>query len=199
MKANLKQTLPFIYIATGTVGLVASFTLTYDKIHVLQNPNYSPGCNISPILSCGSVMSTEQASALGVPNTIFGLIAFSMLIMLGIVLWQGAIIKRRLWLLVNVGALLGFLGFVYLYFQAVFRIHAICPYCFTVWLIVPPILWYTTLYNLREGHIKAKYIKPNVKSWMLRHHGDILLVWYIVFFGFCLIVSGTTGLHFFSL
>jgi uncharacterized membrane protein len=186
VKATLNQTLPYIYLVAGVIGLVASFVLTHDKIQVLQDPTYSPACNINPILSCGSVMKTQQASVLGVPNTIFGLIAFSMLFMLGIVLSQGAVLKRWLWLAINAGALAGFLGFIYLYFQAVFRIHAICPYCFAVWLIVPPVLWYTTLYNLRAGHLKVTYVKPRLKNWVQRHHGDILLVWYLVFFGILL-------------
>jgi hypothetical protein len=131
-------------------------------------------------------MKTQQASVFGVPNTIFGLMAFSMLIMLGLVLAQGAVLKKRLWLAINLGALAGFLGFIYLYFQAVFRIHAICPYCFVVWLIVPPILWYTTLYNLQSNNLKLKFLKPEVKSWVLRHHGDILISWYLLFFGILL-------------
>jgi uncharacterized membrane protein len=166
--------------------LAASFALTYDKIHVLQNPAYSPACNISPILSCGSVMKTRQASFLGVPNTIFGLVAFGMLVLLGVVLAQGAVLRKWLWLVINAAALTGFLGFIYLYFQAVFRIHAICPYCFAVWLIVPPILWYTTLYNIREGNLKLRFLGAGTKRWVLRHHGDILLSWYIVFVGILL-------------
>ena len=182
MKVTLKQTLPYIFLIAGIIGVVASFALTYDKIHILKDPNYSPGCNINPILSCGSVMSTEQASVLGVPNTIFGLMAFSMLSMLGIVLLAGATFKRWLWLAINVGALGGFAFFLYLFFQALFRIHAICPYCFVVWLIVPPVLWYTTLYNLREGNLRMGFIKTKAKNWLQRHHGDILLAWYVIFF-----------------
>ncbi len=183
MKVTLKQTLPYIFLVAGIVGLVASFALTYDKIQVLKNPAYNPGCNINPILSCGSVMETEQASVLGIPNTIFGLMAFSMLLMLGVVLLAGATFKRWLWLAIHVGVLGGFLFFIYLYFQAVFRIHAICPYCFLVWLIVPPVFWYTTLYNLREGNFKNRLIKPRIKAWLQRHHGDVLLIWYVLFFG----------------
>lgn len=186
MNITLKQALPVIYVAAGIIGLMASFALTYDKIQVLQNPHYHPGCNISPILSCGSVMKTKQANFLGVPNTIYGLMAFSMLTMLGLVLLQGARLKRWFWLAIQGGAFVGFLGFCYLYFQAVFRIHAICPYCFAVWLIVPPIFWYTTLYNLREGNLKWRLIKPQLKIWLLRHHADILLVWYLVFFAILL-------------
>lgn len=67
---TLNKVLPFILIAAGIIGIIASFVLTYDKIHVLTDKGYEPSCNINPILSCGSVMKTEQASLLGVPNTV---------------------------------------------------------------------------------------------------------------------------------
>jgi uncharacterized membrane protein len=181
VKITLKQTLPYIFLIAGIIGIIASFTLTYDKIQVLKNPAYDPGCNINPILSCGSVMKTEQASLLGVPNTVFGLMAFSMLTTVAVVLLAGATLKRWFWLLINVGALGGFAFFSYLFFQAIFRIHAICPYCFAVWLIVPPVLWYTTLYNLREGNISVRLIKSKTNKWLQRHHGDVLIIWYVLF------------------
>lgn len=177
----LKKILPYIFVAAGIIGLVASFALTYDKIQVLKNPAYIPSCNINPIISCGSVMKTEQASLLGVPNTIFGLMAFSMLTTLGIVLLAGATFKRWLWQFINAGALAGFLFFVYLFFEAVYRLHTICPYCFVVWMIVPPVLWYTTLYNLREGHIKLR-LGASAKDFLIKRHGDILLSWYLIVF-----------------
>lgn len=177
----LKKILPYIFVAAGIIGLVASFALTYDKIQVLKNPAYIPSCNINPIISCGSVMKTEQASLLGVPNTIFGLMAFSMLTTLGIVLLAGATFKRWLWQFINAGALAGFLFFVYLFFEAVYRLHTICPYCFVVWMIVPPVLWYTTLYNLREGHIKLR-LGARAKEFLIKRHGDILLSWYLIVF-----------------
>ena len=186
MRRTLPQVLPYIYLVAGVVGVVASFALTYDKLKVLQNPHFQPGCNINPVLSCGSVMKTQQASLLGVPNTIFGLVAFSMLTMLAVVLLAGATLKKWLWLAINAGALGGFLFFIYLYFQAVFRIKAICPYCFTVWLVVPPVAWYTTLYNLREGNINLKPYSFSAGIWLQKHHGDILALWYVVFFGLLL-------------
>jgi uncharacterized membrane protein len=186
VKVTLQKALPYLYVCVGVLGIVASFTLTYDKIHVMSDASYVPSCNINPVLSCGSVMKTQQASLLGVPNTIFGLMGFSMLTMLGIVLLAGATFKRWLWLLLNLGTAIGFVFFSYLFFQAIFRIHAICPYCFVVWLIVPPVLWYTTLYNLQSGNLRAKYLKSRNKQWILRHHGDILVVYFLVFFGIIL-------------
>src|SRR5206468_2139103 len=134
MKLTLKQTLPFIIAIAGLIGLVASFALTYDKIHVLQDSNYKPSCNINPILSCGSVMKTQQASLLGVPNTVFGLIAFSMLFSFGMMLLGGARVKRWVWLAAELAVLGGVVFMHYLFFEGVFRIHAICPWCFVVWM-----------------------------------------------------------------
>ncbi len=183
-RPNLAQALPYIFLVVGIVGTIASFALTYDKIQVLKNPAYVPSCNINPILSCGSVMKTEQASLAGVPNTIFGLMGFSALTSLAVAMLAGAKFRRWLWLTINAGALLGFSFFLYLFFEGVYRINAICPYCFVIWMVVPPLLWYTTLYNLREGHIK--FVSPRLKVFLLRHHGDILLVWYLFIFSLLL-------------
>src|SRR5690606_18829800 len=151
---TLARALPYIFIIAGVVGLIASSVLTYDKIQVLKNPGYDPACNINPIFSCGSVMEKEQASLLGVPNTLFGLVAFTALITLGLLLASGAKIQKRLWQLVQISATGGVVFMHYLFFQAVYRINAICPWCFVVWMITIPVFWYTTLYVFREGHLK---------------------------------------------
>jgi uncharacterized membrane protein len=179
---TLKQTLPYIFLIAGIIGCIASFALTYDKIQVIQNPNYRPSCNINPILSCGSVMKTQQASLLGVPNTIFGLMGFSALSTLGVALLAGASFRRWLWRTINVGLLAAFGFFIYLFFEGVYRINALCPYCFVVWMIVPPLLWYTTLYNIAEGHLKLRFINANLTKFLQRRHGDVLLVWYLFIF-----------------
>ncbi|MBI4033601.1 vitamin K epoxide reductase family protein [Candidatus Saccharibacteria bacterium] len=185
-RLTLKQTLPYIFLAAAIIGGFASLTLTYDKLQILSNPAYQPACNINPILSCGSVMKTEQATLLGLPNSIFGIMGFSALGTIGLVLLAGAKLKRRFWNIVNLGVLVGFGFAMYLFFQGVYRINAICPYCFVIWMILPPVLWYTTLYNLREGNFKPRFIKPGLKSWLLRHHGDVLLAWYLLIFGLLL-------------
>lgn len=176
---TLKDTLPYIFIVASVIGLIASFALTFDTIHVLKNPSYIPSCNINPILSCGDVMKTKQGDLLGVPNPVYGLMGFSMLFAFGLVLAAGGTLKSWLWRVINAGALAGFCFFVYLFFQATFRIHAICPWCFVIWMITPPVLWYTTLYNLREKHIR---INQKFSVWLQKHHGEILFCWYLIVF-----------------
>ena len=183
---NIQKILPYIFIVVGIIGCIASFALTYDKIHVLQDPSYSPACNISPILSCGSVMKTEQANLLGVPNTIFGLIAFSMLFTFGVLLAAGAQVKRGIWLGAQLAALIGMIFMHYLFFQGVFRINAICPWCFVVWMITIPTFWYITIYNLKVENIRLRGKLKSASGFLQRHHGDMLGLWYLVIFGILL-------------
>ena len=64
-------------LIAGVVGLAAALTLTVEKIEMLINPAYVPSCSINPVLSCGSVMVTPQASAFGFPNPLIGIVAFT--------------------------------------------------------------------------------------------------------------------------
>ncbi len=185
-RQTLEGVLPYILIAAGIIGIIASFVLTYDKIHILTDKSYQPSCNINPILSCGSIMKTEQASLLGVPNTIFGLIAFSMLLTFGFVLAGGAKVKKWVWVSAQFAATVGVIFMHYLFFQGVFRINAICPWCFLVWMITIPTFWYITLYNLREQNLRLPARASKLAAFAQKHHGEILLVWYLIIFGILL-------------
>ncbi|MEV4561578.1 vitamin K epoxide reductase family protein [Kitasatospora sp. NPDC049285] len=144
-----------LLLFAGLLGLAASAVLTIDKIKLLKNPSYQPGCNINPIISCGSIMRTAQAEAFGFPNSLIGLAAFGALAAIGAGLLAGAAHRRWFWLGLQAGTLLG-LGFViWLIHQALYEIGALCPYCMVVWAVVIPTFWYTTLHNLRTGTIPA--------------------------------------------
>lgn len=183
---TLSTALPYLLIVLAMIGMAASFALTHDKIKVLTDPTFDPSCNINPILSCGSVMKTEQASLLGVPNTLFGLIGFSMLLAFGFLLAGGAKVKRWVWQSAQLAAIMGVIFMHYLFFQGVYRIHAICPWCFIIWMITIPIFWYITLYNLREGNIRLPAGFGGLGRFVQKNHGNILLVWYVIIFAILL-------------
>ncbi len=185
-KLMLQNVLPYILIVAGVLGSVASFVLTHEKIHVLQDPTYTPSCNINPILSCGSVMNSSQADLFGVPNTVFGLVAFSMLLTFGLLLASGARVGRWVWIGAQIAATVGVVFMHYLFFQGVYVIHAICPWCFVVWIITIPVFWYITLYNLKERIIALPSALTSVSAFVQKHHGDILIIWYLIIFGILL-------------
>lgn len=183
---TLTRILPYILISASILGLLASFTLTYDKIHVLSDASYDPNCNINPILSCGSVMKTEQSSLLGVPNTIFGLMAFSMLLTFGVLLATGVKVKRHIWIVAQIAATGGVIFMHYLFFQGVYRINAICPWCFLIWIITIPTFWYITIYNIRENNVMLPYSLLPIRTFILKYHAEILFTWYLIILGIIL-------------
>jgi len=170
----------YLLIFVGIVGIVASLVLTLDKIQVIKNPNYVPSCNINPIFSCGSVMKTKQAEIGGVPNTIVGLIAFPVLITIGAVMLFGARMNKRFWQLFQVGALMGLEGIIYLFYQGVYRINALCIYCLSVWIVVLALNWYTLLWNLSENFIVLPKKIAGFKNWAIAHHADVLVTIYLI-------------------
>jgi uncharacterized membrane protein len=121
-------------LIAGVIGLIASFTLTVEKIKILLNPSYVPSCNINPIVSCGSVMTTPQASVLGFPNSLIGIAAFTVVTVTGLLAVTKVQLPQWYWVGLAAGTLAG-AGFVHwLIFQSLYRIGALCPYCIVVWV-----------------------------------------------------------------
>jgi uncharacterized membrane protein len=126
-------------LIAGVVGLAAALTLTIEKVELLINPAYVPSCSINPVLSCGSVMNTPQASAFGFPNPLIGIVAFSVVIVTGVLAIGRVNLPRWYWLGLAGGTLLG-VGFIHwLIFQSIYRIGALCPYCMAVWAVMIPL------------------------------------------------------------
>jgi len=168
-----------LLVICGTVGLIAAFVLTMEKMSLLSNPSYQPSCNLNPVLSCGSIIRTEQASAFGFPNPFIGLAGFSVVITVGMGLLAGASYKKWFWRGLNAGALFGFVFIHWLFYESLYDIGALCMYCMAVWAITAPIFWYTTLYNLRNKNLPTPKSLRGVVDFAQKHHADILIVWYL--------------------
>lgn len=178
---TIPKALPYILIIASILGIICAFIITQDKFKLLQNPAFQPNCNLNPIISCGSVMQSKQGSVFGFPNPLIGLIGFGALLSIGMAMKAGASFKRWFWLGLEVGTILG-LGFVHwLFFESVYRIHALCPYCIVVWIVTITTFWYVTLYNIDAGHIRLPVGKISLLAkWSRRHHLDILILWFLV-------------------
>ncbi|GAY16584.1 vitamin K epoxide reductase family protein [Mycobacterium sp. shizuoka-1] len=127
-------------LIAGVIGLVSSATLTIEKIEILINPSYVPSCSINPVLSCGSVMVTKQASAFGFPNPLIGIAAFAVVVVTGVLAVAKVRLPRWYWLGLTVGSALGVVFVHWLIFQTLYRIGALCPYCMVVWSVTVPLL-----------------------------------------------------------
>ena len=151
MKSTQYRSTPWVLLFSGIIGLFAAFTLTQDKIAILSDPSYIPSCNINPVLACGSVIITEQASVFGFPNPIIGLISFSVVITLAVLLIARVVLPNWVWLGLNLGALGGLAFAVWLIFQSLYVIDALCPWCMVAWVGTILIFWLTTAENAKSG------------------------------------------------
>ena len=127
-------------LIAGVAGLTAAFTLTIEKIRLLTDTSYVPSCSLNPVLSCGSVMATRQAEVFGFPNPLIGIVAFSVVVVTGVLAVGRVALPRWYWLGLAGGVLLGVVFVHWLIFQSIYRIGALCPYCMVVWAVTIPLL-----------------------------------------------------------
>ncbi|HET6355282.1 vitamin K epoxide reductase family protein, partial [Streptomyces sp.] len=140
----------WLLVITGAAGLLASWVITIDKFKLLEDPGFTPGCSLNPVVSCGNIMKSEQASAFGFPNPMLGLVAYSMVIAIGVALLAGARYRRWYWLGLNAGCLFG-VGFcTWLQYQSLYEINALCLWCSLAWIATIVMFCYVTLHNIEH-------------------------------------------------
>lgn len=167
-------------IIGGIIGLICSFVITNDKLQLAENPHFTPNCNLNPVISCGSVMSSSQGSLFGFPNPWIGLAAFAVLVTIGVSMLAGAKFKRWFWLGLEAGIAFGLIFAYWLLFESVYRIRALCPYCLTIDVVVITLFWYVSLYSVQEKYIVLRGRWATFVAFARKHHLDILLAWFLV-------------------
>jgi len=178
--SKLGTILPWILVIGGIIGTFASVMITVEKFQILQNPKSQFICDINPIISCGSVMKSEQAHAFGFMNTYIGLLGFPVLITIGMAMLAGAKFKRWFWLGLQIGLSLGIIFAYWLLFESMFRIRALCPYCLSVDVALTVVWWYVTLSNFYNGYLNVPTWAKSTGRFVKRHHADILVFWFLL-------------------
>ncbi|MER7958623.1 vitamin K epoxide reductase family protein [Streptomyces sp. NPDC096030] len=145
----------WMLVITGGAGLAAAWVITLDKFTLLEDPSFTPSCSLNPVVSCGSIMTSDQASVFGFPNPLLGLAGFSMVIATGAALLAGARLRPWYWLGLNAGTLFGAVFCSWLQYQSLYTIGALCLWCCLVWAATAVMFWYVTSHNVREGIIPA--------------------------------------------
>lgn len=164
-------------LIAGVIGLVASMTLTVEKIEILLNPSYVPSCNINPIVSCGSVMITPQASLLGFPNPLLGLVGFTAVIVTGVLALTKVPLPQWYWIGLTVGVLIGSVFVHWLIFESLYRIGALCPYCMVVWVVTISLLVVVASVAVRPA------LQQHTVAWLLyQWRWSIAALWFTAVF-----------------
>jgi len=177
---SLPTVLPWLFIVLGSIAMLASLLLSIEVFDRLKNPGYVPICNLNPILSCVSVADSNQSHIFGFPNYFLGIAAYASIVTVGLSMLAGAKFKRWFWQAVQTGITLALIFITWLQFQSLYRIGALCIFCMVVWAMTGPLFWYTTLYNLRAGHIKTPTRLKGLVVFAQHYHLEILLAWFLI-------------------
>lgn len=187
--------LGWVMVITGITGWLASAVLVLEKLEVLKDSNHVTVCDVNPWISCGQVMQRWQSSVFGFPNMFIGIVAFAIIITVGMALLSGATFARWYWLGLQAGVTLGFAFVVWLWFQALYDIHILCPFCMIVWAAMIPLFVWVTIRNITDGVIPG----PTNMAGSLADSGWIITaLLYVaviatVFFAFIQVFAGTSG------
>ncbi|MFD0008056.1 vitamin K epoxide reductase family protein [Streptomyces sp. NPDC127178] len=147
--------LAWLLVITGAAGLLAAWVITIDKFKLLEDPGFTPGCSLNPVVSCGNIMESDQAAVFGFPNPMLGLVTYGMVIAIGMSLLTGARYRRWYWLGLNAGTLFG-VGFcTWLQYQSLYEINALCLWCCLAWVATTFMFWYVTSHNINNGLLPA--------------------------------------------
>jgi len=177
---HILRFLPWVLIIAGIIGTFASYMITNDKFELLKNPHAQFICDLNPIISCGSVMDSKQASAFGFMNTYIGLIGFPAVLTIGVGMLAGAKFKRWFWLGLQAGLTFGVIFAYWLLLESVYSIKALCPYCLSVDVAITVAFWYVTLFNFYIGNLTLPARLKQIGAFIKRHHVDILVFWFVL-------------------
>lgn len=160
----------------GVIGLVASFALSYEDFQLaLKGDDFVASCDFGAVLTCTDVMQSDQASVFGFPNPFLGLIAFAVLIAIGVALWAGGRFAEWYWAGLQIGVIAGVVFITWLQYQTIYQIQALCPWCMVVWAVTIPIFVHVTRRNLDVWTPHAAITRV-INNW----HVLLVTVWYII-------------------
>lgn len=161
----------FLVIAGG-LGLLAAFELSVEKILTLTDPGYQPGCNVGVLVGCSVNLASQQGAIFGFPNPFIGLMAWPVVITIGMALLARARFDRWFWIGLNIGVTGALALVIWLIAQSIYVLDVLCPWCMLTWAVTIPVFWAVTFRNLREGVFTSDE--------RVRRFGAVALSWAVV-------------------
>lgn len=168
-----------VMLAGGIAALIASFVLTLEKFHLYEDPNAILSCSINIVLNCTTVMETWQSHVFGFPNMIIGLMAYSVIVTYAILGLAGVTFPRWILIKAQIGYLLGLIFAYWLFFQSVYDIQVLCPWCLIVTTATTLIFSSLTHYNLKQNTFRfSEKVNARIQRFLKGgYHQMIVLAW----------------------
>ena len=176
----------------GVAGLASAFILTVEKFHLIENPQAALSCNFNLVLNCATVMQTWQSHVFGFPNSLIGLIGYPIVCTVAITGLAGVRFPRWFLITANIFYLLGALFAYWLFFQSVYVIQVLCPWCLVVTFSTTMILASITHYNLRTNTFELpKAANKKIQDFIANDYDKLVTaIWVVVLIGLVILKFG---------
>lgn len=182
-------------LAFGIVGLISAFILTIEKFHLMADPDAVLSCSINLVLNCSTVMQTWQSSVFGFPNMLIGLMGYPVVITVAVAGLCGVRFPRLFLIVANICYGLGALFAYWLFFQSVYAIQVLCPWCLIVTFATTLIFATITHYNLRQNTFAvSKQLNKRIQAFLDRDYDKVLIAGWIALLIALVIIKFGDGL-----
>jgi len=170
-----------VMLVAAVAAFLAAFVLSVEKLELLKNPDAQLTCSFNLVLNCASVMKTPQASVFGFPNSYIGIAGFAIVIAVA----MGGILKvafSRAYLVTAQAFFgLGLLFAYWLFFQSVYVIQILCPWCLIVTVATTLIFESLLRINLRANNFGlSKRANERVQKWLDKDYDKLVVAAWLV-------------------
>ncbi|SDS53653.1 vitamin K epoxide reductase family protein [Actinoplanes derwentensis] len=138
---------------SACLSLLASFVLSVDAVRLAADPGTALSCDINAVISCGTVAQSWQAQLFGFPNAFLGLVAEPVVITVAVACLGGVRFPRWFMCAAQTVYTVGVVFAYWLFYEAMFHIGALCPWCLLVTVSTTLVFATLTHVNLRDGNL----------------------------------------------
>ena len=146
---------------SACLSLYASFVLSTDAIRLAADPKVGLPCNLNEVINCSAVARSWQAGLFGFPNAFLGLMAEPVVITIAVASLAGVRFPRGFMLAAQIVYTIGLVFAYWLFYQSMFRINALCPWCLLVTLSTTLVFSSLTHVNIRDNNL---FLPPRVQN-----------------------------------
>jgi uncharacterized membrane protein len=171
-----------IMLTAGILAFLSAIILSIEKVHLLQDPDAILSCSVNFVLNCASVMQTWQASVFGFPNSFIGVAGFAIVISVAMGGLLGVRYSRLYLITAQVFYGIGLLFAYWLFFQSVYAIQVLCPWCLVVTAMTTFIFECILYINLRENNFNLeKNFNRKVQRWLDKAWDKLIVAsWFVL-------------------
>lgn len=178
----------WVLLVCGAIGLLASFALTLEYLHKLQEPDAALVCDVNPFITCGPAMQSWAGRVLGFPNIIIGLVSFTITVTMAMGIWAGARYRSWFWIGYQVGLVGAAVLIAFLQWFSAYELARLCLWCMIIWAATIPLVLLTTVFSLVHGHLGSGGVRAGraIAPWAMM----LVALWYVAVAGFILAGMG---------